>query len=106
LSESHDVEWNLKVNVSEAAEELAELNRLFTTYLALARRMGLPPEMMEMLIRLQQLRIAGQSAIRTLELLKAAYLGAGPAGWALFAGSAALTGFMLADQFQARRPRY
>ena len=96
----------LKKDVSELKKEVADLNDLWTTYLAVARRAGLPTEIMDLMSRLQQLRIAGQTAIKTIELLKAAIAGAGPIGWALFIGSATLTGFMLADQMRIRRPQY
>jgi len=95
------VTFNLELNTTQALEEIQELNNLFTTYLALARRMGLPDDIMMALSMIQQMRIAAETAYRSIMLL---YTASGPIGWAIGLGGIALAGFMTADQL-TRRPR-
>lgn len=106
ITEARSQMINFLEPVKAAKVEVADLNNLWRQYLSLAHDIGLPREIMQVATRLQQIHLTGQSAIRTLRLLKLALLEAGPVGWALFIGSAAITGFMLADQMQVRRPRY
>jgi hypothetical protein len=95
------VTWNLRVETSEAVTNIAELNRGLTTYLALAHRMGLPENIMDALTLLQQIRVAAQTAYRSIMML---YTSTGPIGWAIGLGGLALSGFMAADM-ATRRPR-
>jgi len=69
----------------------------------LARRVGLPENIMEAIRVLQQLRIAFEMAYRSAMLF---YTATGPLGWALGLGGLAVSGLMLSDQMSMRRPRY
>jgi len=93
----------LKVDLQEVTVNITEFNRLFTTYLALARRTGMPENIAEFLSRVQQMRIAVQTLHRSIMLL---YASSGPVGWAIGLGGLALSGIMLADQMEMRRPQY
>jgi len=95
------VTFNLELNTTQAFAEIQELNNLFTTYLALARRMGLPDDVMMALSMIQQLRVAAETAYRSIMIL---YTASGPIGWIIGLGGIALSGFMTADQL-TRRPR-
>jgi len=97
------VTFNLRVDASEAIENISDLNRLLTTYLSLARRAGRPEDLLELLSRIQQIRVAIQTLYRSVMLL---YTATGPLGWAIGLGGLAMGGMMLADQMQVRRPRY
>jgi hypothetical protein len=88
------VEYKIRVDTSEAVANISELNRLFTTYVSLARRMGLPENIMDAIAKIQQLRITVQMAYRSIMLLETA---TGPIGWAIGLGGLAITGFMVAD---------
>jgi len=103
MSEQHDVTYNLHVDASPAAAELRELNRLLTTYVALARRVGLPPELMDLIAKAQQARIAIDTLTRSIQYF---YTVSGPIGWALGLGGLALTAFMVADVMEIGRPQY
>ena len=103
MSEEHDIVYNLKVDTTETAKNIRELNRLFTTYLALARRAGLPENVLDALAQIQQFRVAIETLHRSIMLL---YTTSGPIGWAIGIGGLALSGFMLLDQMEMRRPRY
>jgi len=95
------VTFNLELNTTQALEGIQEINNLFTTYLALARRMGLPDDVMMALSIFQQLRVAAETAYRSIMIL---YTASGPIGWIIGIGGIALSGFMAADQL-TRRPR-
>ena len=82
------------MSTSEAVTNISELNRLLTTYVSLARRMGLPENIMDAIAKIQQLRITVQTAYRSIILLETA---TGPIGWLIGLGGLAITGFMLAD---------
>lgn len=97
------ITFNLRVDASEAITNIAELNRLLTTYVALARRVGLPENIMDAIARMQQLRIAAETAYRSVMLL---YTASGPIGWAVAIGGLVLSAFMLSDQMEMRRSRY
>ena len=73
---------------------ITELNRLLTTYISLARKIGLPPEIMDFIAQMQQLRVTVQMAIRSIQLF---YTVSGPIGWLLGLGGLAMTGMMVAD---------
>ena len=94
MSYDEGVRFNLEVDVHNAARDIADLNRLLTTYVSLARRMGLPENIMDAIAKIQQLRITVQMAYRSIMLLETA---TGPIGWAIGLGGLAITGFMLAD---------
>ena len=95
MSYEEDVIFNLEVNVEEATKDITELNRLFTTYLSLARRSGLPENIIEALARIQQLRVAIQTLYTSILLLEAA---SGPIGWLTAIGGVTLGAAMLTDQ--------
>ena len=80
-----------------------ELNRAARTYLALARRSGLPENVMQAITSVYQLETAFRLAYRSAMML---YAGTGPVGWAVGLASLALSGMMLADQMEIRRSRY
>ena len=90
-----DVTYNLKLDNSQAAASIAELNRLFTTYLSLARRTGLPESIVDALSRIYQLQAAIQALYRSILLLEAA---SGPIGWAIALGGISLSAVMITDQ--------
>lgn len=97
------ITYNITVNTSEAVTNISELNRLLTTYVALARRLGIEGNLMDAIARFQQLRIAAETAYRSVMLL---YTATGPIGWLIGLGGLGLSALMAADQMQARRPRY
>jgi len=103
MSEDHTITFNLDVDTSMAQTNIGELNRLLTTYVALARRVGLPENVMEAIRVLQQLRIAFEMAYRSAMMF---YAATGPLGWALGLGGMAVSGVMLADQMEMGRARY
>ena len=88
------VEYRIRVDTLEAATSVSELNRLLTTYVALARRAGLEGDIMTALAKLQQLRIAIQTTYQSLLLL---YTASGPIGWLIGLGGVAMGGLMTAD---------
>jgi len=98
-----DVTWNLKVDTSATATNIGELNRLLTTYVSLARRVGLPENIMDSISRIQQLRVAAETAYRSIMML---YAGSGPYGWLIAVGGLAISGLMLIDQMEMRRSSY
>ena len=98
-----DITYNLKVDNSQVATSISELNRLLTTYVALARRLGIEGNLMDAIARFQQLRIAAETAYRSVMLL---YTATGPIGWLIGIGGLGLSALMAADQMQARRTRY
>lgn len=97
------VEYTIRVDTSEATANISELNRLLTTYVSLARRLGIEGDLMDAIARFQQLRIAAETAYRSVMLL---YTATGPIGWLIGIGGLGLSVLMAADQMQARRPRY
>ena len=103
MSEDHTITFNLDVDNSMARTSMGELNRLMTTYVALARRAGLPENVMETIRILQQLRIAFEMAYRSAMLF---YAATGPVGWAIGLGGMAMSGMMLVDQMEMGRARY
>ena len=90
-----DVTYNLKVDNSQAAASISELNRLFSTYLSLARRTGLPESIVDALSRIYQLQAAIQALYRSILLLEVA---SGPIGWAIALGGISLSAVMITDQ--------
>ena len=90
-----DVTYNLKLDNSQAAASISELNRLFSTYLSLARRTGLPESIVDALSRIYQLQAAIQALYRSILLLEAA---SGPIGWAIALGGISLSAVMITDQ--------
>lgn len=86
------VTFNLEINAENAADQLREVNDLFTTYLALANRAGLRGDIMDALRKLQQMRIALQLTLRAIELFEAA---SGPLGWAMALGTAGTAFFTI-----------
>ena len=103
MSMDETVTFNLEVDTSNAKRDLQELNRLFTTYLSLARRAGLPENIVDAMSRIQQLRISIETTYRSLWML---YTASGPIGWAIAIGGLAMGGLMLADQMEMERRRY
>ena len=103
MSEEHNVKFNLEVDTTQAERQIRELNRLLTMYVALARRVGLPEDVMAAIARLQQLRIAIQMTYRSLMIL---YGATGPIGYLIGFGGMALAGLTLMDQLEIERRRY
>ena len=98
-----DVTYNLKIDTSQTRANITELNTLLTTYLSLARKTGLPPNIIDAMARIQQLRVAFDMAYRSAMLF---YGATGPIGWALGLGGMAISGLMLMDQMEMGRSRY
>jgi len=97
------IEYTIRVDTTEAELSLSTLNRLVTEYVALARRVGLPENMMQAITTIMQLKVAFELAKRSaLEFWAAT----GPIGWIIGFGGMALSGMMLYDQMEMRRPRY
>jgi len=88
-----EISYDLKVDTTNAKTSITELNRLFTTYLALARRMGLPENVVDAMRQIQQIRIAIQTATIAINAL---YAATGPIGLAIGLGGLALAGFEIA----------
>jgi len=84
----------LKQELNELKPSIVEANRALTMYVALARRVGAPTDLIEFVSRMQQARIAAEMAYRSILQL---YAGAGPIGWALGLGTLALSGAMFYD---------
>lgn len=96
----------LKSELSSAKTEIIEMNRLLTTYVALARRAGVTGPILDLIAKFQQVRIVAETATRSIQLF---YATTGPIGWLLLAGGLALSAFMMADVVGAteiRRPAY
>lgn len=85
---------HLKREIEAAKVSMTELNNMFTTYLALCRRFGLPPNIMEFFTLVQQARMAMTGLTRSIQLF---YAATGPLGWAIALGGLAISGIMLAD---------
>jgi len=105
-----DVTYNLKVDNSQVVRSISELNRLLTTYISLARRLGIEGDIITAIAAMQQLRIAIETTYRSLMLL---YTTSGPVGWAIALGGIALGGAMaagvvtnVADELELRSPEY
>jgi hypothetical protein len=101
--EDHTVTFNLQVDTSEAVANIAELNRLLTTYISLARRTGLPEDIIEAIALIERMRLFVQTLTTAIMTF---YTATGPIGWAIGLGGVAVSGFMLADMAAIRRPRY
>jgi len=96
----HEVSYSLTVDTTKTAANIRELNRLYTTYLSLADRAGLPEDVVEAMRKIQQLRLAIESAYKSIMILQAA---TGPLGLATGLGGLALSGLMFADIFSVSR---
>lgn len=92
-----------KQSVESAKPHVAELNDLLTMYVALVRRSGISPELTTLIAKAQQGRIAIETLTRSIQLF---YATSGPLGWAILAGGILLSGFMVADMMEIRRPQY
>ncbi len=97
MSEAHDIRFDLEVNVSDAEKDLATVNSLLTTYVALANRAGLPPDVNRMIRLLQQARLVIEMTIRSIQLLMVAEAASGPTGWLVAAGSMGIALFAYTD---------
>ena len=84
----------LENNIESAKASVVELNSLLTTYLSLARRFGLPDDIMNALAKIQQLITIIRTLRLSLILLQTA---TGPIGWLTAAGSLAIGGMMASD---------
>lgn len=98
-----DITYDLKIDTSNAKADITELNRLLTTYVSLARRVGLPENIVDAIARIQQFRLTVEAAYRSLMIL---YGATGPVGWAIGLGGLAVSGVMLMDQMEMGRAHY
>lgn len=96
-AEDHTVTFNLEVDASSLEKDLAEVNSLLTTYVALANRAGLPPDIKKGIRLLQQARLVIEMTIRSIQLLIAAELAAGPKGWIVAVGMMGISLFAYSD---------
>jgi len=94
IKETREEVRGLKRELAELSPDIRELNRGFTTYLALARRAGLPEDIIDALARMQQLRISIEMAYRSLMMF---YAASGPFGALIGLGGLAVSAFTLAD---------
>lgn len=97
MSEGHTVSFDLEVNASDVEKDLATVNSLLTTYVALANRAGLPPDVMKTIRLLQQARLVIEMTIKSIQMLIAAELASGPTGWLVAAGSMGIALFAYTD---------
>ena len=93
----------LQQELAVAGGELATFNRALTMYVALSRRAGLPPYIMDLIAKAQQGRIAIDTLTRSIQYF---YTVSGPIGWLLGLGGLALSAFMVADIMEVGRPQY
>lgn len=84
----------LKTDIDMALPSLREMNRLFRTYLSLAHRMGLPPEILQIPTMAYQAIAAIKMLTRSVQMM---YLELGPVGWALAIGGLAVSSLMVVD---------
>jgi len=103
ISEARNQMQGFFSDLKQLTPAVAETNSLLTTYVALSRRLGLPPNIMDFIAKMQQARITVQMLHRSIMLL---YTSTGPIGWVIGLGGLALGGLMMADQMEMRRPRY
>jgi len=102
IDEAREKVRAFRTEVESAKSHAYEMNRLLTTYLALARRLG--NEDLAVLIGVfQKARITIEMAYRSL---MAFYTISGPVGWLIGIGGLVVTGLMLADSMELRRPTY
>jgi len=98
IAEARNQMRGLFAEMKEGLPVVTELNQLLTTYVSLVRRVGLPPEVMELVARAQQARIAVQTLHRSIMLL---YTASGPIGWLVGLGGMGVSLFMTADFLEA-----
>jgi len=84
----------LKSEIHDAKIEVSEFNKLLTTYVAVSRRLGLPPEVDLLIRKCMQGKISIETLMRSIQLF---YASTGPLGIAIAVGGMVLSGFMLAD---------
>lgn len=92
-----------KLEAESAKTSVTELNRLVRIYVALARRGGLPPELMDLIAKAQQTSVAIETLTRSIITF---YTVGGPLGWLLGLGGLALSGLMVADIMEIGAPQY
>jgi len=92
--EDHTVSFNLEVQTRQVEKQITELNRLLTTYVALARRAGLPPDIIKAIALIQQLRIMVETAYKSIAMM---YAATGPLGWIAGLGGLGISLFMYND---------
>lgn len=95
--------YNINVDVSQATQGVNDLVKALNMYVALSRRLNLPPEIDGLIRKAMQGKIAIDTLIRSIQLF---YATSGPLGWALLIGGMALGGLMLLDTFEVRMPEY
>lgn len=88
------VEVKIRMDTSELAANIVTLNRLLTTYVSLARSMGIEGDIIDAIAKLQRLRVAAETAYRSVMML---YTATGPLGTAVGVGGLILSGFMMAE---------
>jgi len=93
----------IKRAVKEANPHLTRMNEGLRMYVALSRRVGITGPIMDVISLFQQIDIAARTATRSIMFL---YAGMGPIGWVLGLGGLALSGLMIVDMMEVRRPRY
>ena len=103
MTPDETITYNLRVDSTDARVEVAELNKLLTTYVALSRRLGLPPELDLLIRKCMQGKIAIQTLMRAIQLF---YATTGPFGWLIALGGFALGTLMLADTMEMGVPEY
>ena len=68
-----------------------ELKNIALQYLVVARQLGLPTQVDYFLQKVSMMILAVNQLIRTIELARIAYVGAGPIGWLALGASVAYT---------------
>ena len=103
IRETRDMILQIKQAAAEAEPRITGLNRALRRYVALSRRAGFPPYIMDLIAKAQQGKIAVDTLTRSIQYF---YTVSGPIGWLLGIGGLALTGFMVADMMELGRPQY
>ena len=79
MSEQHEIEYALTVNIEDATNQIRSLERMLFRALSLARRMGLPEDISQGIDAIQRMI----TTVRMLRLsLLALQAASGPVGWA------------------------
>lgn len=103
VKEMRDEIREFKRELEEAKISFREINNIFTDYIALARRLGLPTDITEQMATIQRLRITAEMMYRTIMMLEVV---SGPIGWLQFIAQVGLVAFTAIQEVEIRRSHY